>query len=72
MIPRLQLPCYFYSMRSLLLDYNAIGDRGAVALSCALMGNATLQMLRHVCAASGCSERFMVFSSVVLKRFAVT
>jgi hypothetical protein len=33
-------------MRSLLLDYNKIGDRGAVALSCALMGNATLQLLR--------------------------
>ena len=46
MIPRLQLPCYFYRLRSLLLDYNCIGDKGAVSLSCALMGNATLQLLR--------------------------
>ena len=46
MIPRLQLPCYFYRLRTLLLDYNKIGDRGAVALSCALMGNPTLQLLR--------------------------
>jgi hypothetical protein len=50
MIPRLQLPCYFYSLRSLLLDYNKMSDRGAVALANALMGNATLQLLR--CAAS--------------------
>jgi hypothetical protein len=49
-IPRLQLPCYFYSLRSLLLDYNKMEDRGAVALAGALMGNATLQLLR--CAAS--------------------
>ena len=33
MIPRLQLPCYFYRLRTLLLDYNKIGDKGAVALS---------------------------------------
>ena len=33
MIPRLQLPCYFYRLRTLMLDYNKIGDKGAVALS---------------------------------------
>jgi hypothetical protein len=57
MIPRLHLPCYFYRLRSLLLDYNTIGDKGAVALSCALMGNATLTLLR--CESTG-SDRVPV------------